>query len=125
MKNENNLFEIDEGVCDINIIHEEAINKVKQELLDENTYVELAETFKIFGNSTRLKILTLLAVEDLCVCDLSEVLKMSQSAVSHQLRTLRSQNLVKYTKEGKQARYSLADKHVIEILKIGIEHVLE
>lgn len=125
MKNENNLFEIDEGVCDINIIHEEAINKVKHELLDENTYVELAETFKIFGNSTRLKILTLLAVEDLCVCDLSEVLKMSQSAVSHQLRTLRSQNLVKYTKEGKQARYSLADKHVIEILKIGIEHVLE
>ena len=125
MKNENNLFEIDEGVCDIKVIHEESINKVKQELLDDETYMELAETFKLFGNPTRLKILTLLAVEDLCVCDISEVLNMSQSAVSHQLRTLRGKNLVKYTKEGKQARYSLADKHVIEILKIGIEHVLE
>lgn len=125
MKNENNLFEIDEGTCDIKVIHEEAMNRAKNELLDENTYLELSETFKIFGNSTRLKILTLLAVEDLCVCDISEVLNMSQSAVSHQLRTLRGKNLVKYTKEGKQARYSLADKHVIEILKIGIEHVLE
>lgn len=125
MTNQNNLFDIDEGTCDIRVIHEEAMNRAKAELLDEDTYLELADTFKIFGNSTRLKILTLLAIEDLCVCDISEVLKMSQSAVSHQLRTLRSKNLVKYTKEGKQARYSLADKHVIEILKIGIEHVLE
>lgn len=125
MKNGNNLFEIDEGVCDIEIIHEEAMKNAQKELMDEDTYFELAETFKIFGNPTRLKIMTLLSVEDLCVCDISEVLNMSQSAVSHQLRTLRSKNLVKYTKEGKQARYSLADKHVIEILKIGIEHVLE
>lgn len=66
-----------------------------------------------------------MSVEDLCVCDICEILNMSQSAVSHQLRTLRSKNLVKYTKEGKQARYSLADKHVVQILKIGIEHVLE
>ena len=125
MEHENNLFEIDEGTCDIKIINQEALDRAKNELLDEDTYLELSETFKIFGNPTRLKILTLLAVEDLCVCDISEVLSMSQSAVSHQLRTLRSKNLVKYTKEGKQARYSLADKHVIELLKIGIEHVLE
>ena len=125
MDNENNLFAVDEGVCDIKIIHQEAMDNAKKELLDEDTYQELSETFKIFGNPTRLKILTLLAVEDLCVCDISEVLSMSQSAISHQLRTLRSKNLVKFTKEGKQARYSLADDHVIELLKIGIEHVLE
>ena len=125
MDNENNLFAIDEGICDIKIIHQEAMDKAKKELLDDDTYQELSETYKIFGNPTRLKILTLLAVEDLCVCDISEILSMSQSAVSHQLRTLRSKNLVKFTKEGKQARYSLADEHVIELLKIGIEHVLE
>ena len=125
MKNRNFLFGDDEGTCDIKVIHEESMNRAKDALLDEDTYVELSETFKLFGNPTRLKILTLLAVEDLCVCDICEALAMSQSAVSHQLKTLRAKNLVKYTKEGKQARYSLADKHVIEILKIGIEHVLE
>jgi DNA-binding transcriptional ArsR family regulator len=125
MNNSNNLFNIDEGTCDIKVIHEIPIKKSKDALLDEETYLELSETFKIFGNSTRLKILTLLSVEDLCVCDISEILNLSQSAVSHQLSTLRSKNLVKYTKEGKQARYSLADKHVIDLLNIGIEHVLE
>jgi DNA-binding transcriptional ArsR family regulator len=125
MNNSNNLFNINEGTCDIKVIHEIPIKKSKDALLDKETYLELSETFKIFGNSTRLKILTLLSVEDLCVCDISEILNLSQSAVSHQLSTLRSKNLVKYTKEGKQARYSLADKHVIDLLNIGIEHVLE
>ena len=69
--------------------------------------------------------MSLLVIEDLCVCDICEILNMSQSAVSHQLRTLRSKNLVKYQKEGKLVRYSLADKHVVEILNMGIEHVLE
>lgn len=101
------------------------MKRAKEELLDEDTYMELSETFKLFGNPTRLKIMSLLIVEDLCVCDISEALNMSQSAVSHQLRTLRGKNLVKYVKEGKQARYSIADKHVIEILQKGIEHVLE
>lgn len=126
MKMENqNIFQNDEGTCDIKVIHKESIERAKDALLDQDTYMELAETFKLFGNPTRLKILSLLTMEDLCVCDLSETLNMSQSAVSHQLRILRERNLVKYNKEGKQARYSLADKHVIEILRIGIEHVLE
>ncbi|WP_455646039.1 ArsR/SmtB family transcription factor [Methanosphaera sp.] len=119
------FFNDGDDVCSITVLHEEQIKRAKEELLSESTYMELSETFKIFGNPTRLKIMSLLAVEDLCVCDICESLDMSQSAVSHQLRTLRSKNLVKYVKEGKQARYSLADKHVIEILKIGIEHVLE
>lgn len=125
MGNKNDVFNVGDDVCSINLIHENAIKNAKEEMLSEDTYIELSETFRLFGNPTRLKILTLLSVEDLCVCDISEILDMSQSAVSHQLRTLRGQNLVKYKKEGKQARYSLADKHVVEILKIGIEHVLE
>lgn len=122
---EDNLYNLGEDTCDITILHEEPIKRAKEKLMSENTYMELSETFKIFGNPTRLKILSLLSVEDLCVCDICEILGMSQSAVSHQLRTLRSKNLVKYTKEGKQARYSLSDKHVVQILKIGIEHILE
>ena len=122
---EDNLFNVGDDTCDITILNKKPIRRAKEQLMSENTYMELSETFKIFGNPTRLKILSLLSVEDLCVCDICEILNMSQSAVSHQLRTLRSKNLVKYTKEGKQARYSLADKHVVQILKIGIEHVLE
>ena len=125
MDNKKDIFNVGEDVCSINLIHEKPIQNAKKELLNEDTYIELAETFRLFGNPTRLKIMSLLSVEDLCVCDISEALSMSQSAVSHQLRTLRGQNLVKFKKEGKQARYSLADKHVVEILKIGIEHVLE
>ncbi len=125
MTNEERVYNVGNDTCDINLVHEKPIKNAKSNLLDDETYLELSETFKMFGNVTRLKIMSLLAIEDLCVCDLSEALEMSQSAVSHQLRVLRSKNLVKYIKEGKQARYSLADKHVIEILKIGIEHILE
>lgn len=125
MKEDQVLYNVGDDVCSINLIHEKQINNAKKEMLNEDIYMQLSETFRLFGNPTRLKIMTLLSVEDLCVCDICEILDMSQSAVSHQLRTLRGQNLVKYKKEGKQARYSLADKHVIEILKIGIEHTLE
>ncbi|MDY2744187.1 MAG: metalloregulator ArsR/SmtB family transcription factor [Methanosphaera sp.] len=122
---EDKLYNVGGDMCSIPVLHQEPIKRAKENLLNEEAYMELSDTFKIFGNPTRLKILSLLAVEDLCVCDISEALDMSQSAVSHQLRTLRSKNLVKFVKEGKQARYSLADRHVTEILKIGIEHVLE
>lgn len=120
-----NFFNDGDDTCDITVLHKEPIKRAKENLMSESTYMELSETFKIFGNPTRLKIMALLSVEDLCVCDICDILGMSQSAVSHQLRALRSKNLVKYTKEGKQARYSLADKHVVQILNIGIEHVLE
>ena len=116
---------IADDVCQIKEIHIDAIKKAKEGMDSEETYMKLEETFKIFGNTTRLKIMSLLVIEDLCVCDICEILNMSQSAVSHQLRTLRSKNLVKYQKEGKLVRYSLADKHVVEILNMCIEHVLE
>lgn len=125
MVDDQTIYNVGDDTCSINLIHEKQISNAKKEMLSEDTYMQLSETFRLFGNPTRLKIMTLLSVEDLCVCDICEILDMSQSAVSHQLRTLRGQNLVKYKKEGKQARYSLADKHVIEILKIGIEHTIE
>ena len=86
---EDNLFNVGDDTCDITVLHEKPIRRAKEQLMSENTYMELSETFKIFGNPTRLKILSLLSVEDLCVCDICEILNMSQSAVSHQLRTLR------------------------------------
>ncbi|MBE6493811.1 MAG: winged helix-turn-helix transcriptional regulator [Methanosphaera stadtmanae] len=125
MTNKEQVYNIGNDTCEINLVHEEPIKNAKSNMLDDETYLELSETFKMFGNVTRIKIMSLLTTEDLCVCDIAEALDMSQSAVSHQLRILRSKNLVKYIKEGKQARYSLADDHVIKILKIGIEHVLE
>lgn len=105
MDNQKDIYNIGEDVCSINLIHEKSVENAKKALLTEDVYTDLSDTFRIFGNPTRLKIMSLLAVEDLCVCDISEALSMSQSAVSHQLRTLRGQNLVKFKKEGKHAQF--------------------
>ena len=86
---------------------------------------DLAELFKIFGDSTRIKLLYALYESELCVCDLADVLGLTQSAVSHQLRLLKSSKLVKFRREGKTVFYSLADDHVIHILAQGMEHILE
>ena len=87
---------------------------------------DLAELFKIFGDSTRVKILyALLEVEELCVCDIASLMDVTQSAVSHQLRVLKSSKLVKFRKEGKTVYYSLADDHVCRILSQGMEHICE
>lgn len=87
---------------------------------------DLAELFKIFGDSTRVKILyALLEAEELCVCDIASLMDVTQSAVSHQLRVLKSSKLVKFRKEGKTVYYSLADDHVCRILSQGMEHICE
>ena len=112
-------------MCEIYDAHEDVISRVKERMVDEDQYSELAEFFKIFGNPTRLKILSLLAVEDLCVCDICDTLNLNQTTVSNQLRILRANNIVKYQKEGKMARYSLTDLHIEMIYKIGLEHILE
>lgn len=125
MNSKKTVYNNEEDICKVRIIHEDSIEHVKNEMIDEKTVMELSEIFKIFGDPTRIRIISLLTIEELCVCDLSEILGMSQSAVSHQLRTLRGKNLVKFRKEGKQAYYSLADKHVLEILNIGVNHVHE
>ena len=102
-----------------------AIERAKKHVLDDDEYSDLSEFFKIFGNPTRLKIISLLSYEDLCVCDICESLGLNQNAVSNQLRILRAHNIVKFEKEGKQARYSLTDLHVEMIYKMGLEHLNE
>ena len=124
MKNDN-LENKNDDVCEVFDSHEDAVARVKEQMLIEEEYSDLSEFFKIFGNPTRLKIISLLSVEDLCVCDISEALELNQTTVSNQLRILRANNIVKYQKEGKMARYSLTDSHIEMIYKVGLEHILE
>lgn len=121
----NNLENTKEDVCEVFNSHEDAVDRVKERMHSGEEYSALSEFFKIFGNSTRLKIISLLCVEDLCVCDICDALELNQTTVSNQLRILRANNIVKYQKEGKMARYSLTDLHIEMIYKIGLEHILE
>ncbi len=115
----------EEGKCKTYFIHEDAVKKVREDIPKEELLIDLADFFKIFGDTTRIRILSALFVTEMCVCDLSEVLGVSQSAMSHQLKTLRQAGLVKFRKEGKSAIYSLKDNHVKQIIDIGIAHITE
>lgn len=105
--------------------HEDLVDKVNQDMPDEEILYDLAELFKIFGDSTRIKILYVLFETEMCVYDIAQLLHMTQSAISHQLRALKQSKLVKYRREGKTVFYSLADGHVRTILGQGMEHVAE
>ena len=111
--------------CEFMHLHREIIDKVKREMSEDELLYDLAELFKIFGDSTRVKILYALLEAELCVCDIARLLDVTQSAVSHQLRLLKASKLVKFRREGKTVYYSLADDHVISILSQGMEHILE
>ena len=111
--------------CEDHVIHQEIAEAARKDLPDEDELFDLAELFKIFGDSTRVKILYLLFESEMCVCDIAEVLGVTVSAVSHQMRVLKSAKLVKFRKEGKSVFYSLADEHVGSILAQGLEHVRE
>ena len=112
--------------CQEEELHPEAIHRVREKLPQDEVLYDLAELFKIFGDSTRVKILyALLEAEELCVCDIASLMDVTQSAVSHQLRVLKSSKLVKFCKEGKTVYYSLADDHVCRILSQGMEHICE
>ena len=124
MENDN-LENKDDDICEVFDSHEDAVARVKEKMPSEEEYSDLSEFFKIFGNPTRLKIISLLSVEDLCVCDICDALELNQTTVSNQLRILRANNIVKYQKEGKMARYSLTDDHIEMIYKVGLEHILE
>jgi ArsR family transcriptional regulator len=106
-------------------IHEDVVKKVNEQMPDEEMLYDLAELFKIFGDSTRIRILFALFESEMCVCDIAQLLGMSQSAISHQLRALKQSKLVKYRREGKTVFYSLADDHVKTIVDQGLEHVSE
>lgn len=112
-------------ICKTNIIHKEIIKKVINKIPEDEILYELADFFKVFGDTTRIKILNLLFNHEMCVCDISYTLKISQSAISHQLRILRKSKLVKYRKEGKVVYYSLDDEHVSKIYNMALEHIME
>ncbi|MFK5952881.1 MAG: metalloregulator ArsR/SmtB family transcription factor [Desulfobacterium sp.] len=112
-------------VCQVQCIHPEAVGRVKEQMPSQDILMDLADFFKVFGDHTRIRILTALYREELCVCDLVEVLGMNQSAVSHQLRVLRGAKVVKFRKEGKMVFYSLDDEHVCELLSDGLAHIQE
>ena len=111
--------------CDSIEVHEELLKIVKETMPEEGRLFELAELFKVFGDSTRIRILFVLFEAEVCVCDLASALNMTQSAISHQLRILKQSRLVKSRREGKSVFYSLADSHVRTIISQGMEHVEE
>lgn len=111
--------------CEYCEVHKDLVTKVTNRMPDEDELYDLAELFKVFGDSTRIRILSVLIGEEMCVCDLAEVLSMNQSAISHQLKILKQAKLVKNRREGKQVYYSLSDDHVSTILAMGLEHIEE
>lgn len=112
-------------VCEENCIHNDTVASAKSQLPDEDSLFDLAELFKVFGDSTRVKILYILFESEMCVCDIAESLSMTVSAISHQLRILKNAKLIKFRKDGKNVIYSLADEHVARILDQGMEHICE
>lgn len=112
-------------ICECNTIHTDTIYSVKEHMPQEEILYDLAELFKVFGDTTRVKILCALFESEMCVCDISALLGMTQSAISHQLRVLKSAKLIKNRKEGKVVYYSLADDHVKHIFDQGLSHVME
>lgn len=111
--------------CSCSIIHEDVVNKVKKCIPQEETLYDLADLFKVLGDSTRIKILCALFQAEMCVCDIAALLGMTQSAISHQLRVLKQARLVKYRKDGKVVYYSLDDDHVKSIFNQGLTHIAE
>jgi ArsR family transcriptional regulator len=112
-----------EFTCDCSIIHEDIVKKVLKNMPNNQMFYNLADLFKIFGDTTRTKILWALDQNELCVCDIANILNMTKSAVSHQLGTLRKTNIVKCRKVGKTVYYSLDDNHVKKLFELGIEHI--
>ena len=111
--------------CDCNLIHEEVVERAGRKMPPEENLYDLAELFKVFGDSTRIKIIWALFEEEMCVCDIACLLNMTQSAISHQLRVLKQARLVKPRREGKNIYYSLDDQHIEAIFNQGMKHINE
>lgn len=114
-----------ELLCDCDVIHEELVNNAKSKLLDEDKLLQISDFYKALSDSTRIKIINLLEKSELCVCDISVILNMTKSAVSHQLKNLREINLIKCKRKGKEIWYTLADDHVKQVFDISLGHILE
>ncbi len=114
-----------EGRCEVASIHEDRVRSARRALHDGQTTLQLCETFKMLSDPTRLKIVLALAKEELCVCDVAALLGMTDSAISHQLRLLKTMRVVKYRREGKMAYYSLDDEHVEDLIRFALRHARE
>ena len=112
-------------VCSFLHVHEDLVKKVQDAIPDEEDLYSLADFFKVFADSTRLRILYVLLCSETCVCDIAQLLGMTQPAISHQLRILKQMNLVRARRDGKTIFYSLADDHIASILSQGMEHIKE
>ena len=124
-KGVNRMAMNDVECCDFYQVHEDVVKAVTAKMPDEDELYDLAEIFKVFGDSTRIKILYVLFESEMCVCDIAQLLNMNQSAISHQLKILKQNRLVKSRREGKAVFYSLADGHVRTIINQGLEHIEE
>ena len=120
-----NSLENEVPQCEFISVHEDIVRRVEEVMPDEQELLDLAEFFKIFGDSTRIKILYVLSQSEMCVCDIANPLQMGQSAISHQLRVLKQMRLVTFRRDGKTVFYSLADGHIQTILAQGMEHISE
>ncbi|MCI8658846.1 MAG: winged helix-turn-helix transcriptional regulator [Lachnospiraceae bacterium] len=117
--------EVVEGACEYMHVHKEIVERVEKVMPGEQQLLDLSEFFKVFGDSTRIKILYVLGQSEMCVCDIATLLQMGQSAISHQLRVLKQMRLVSFRREGKTVFYKLADSHIQMILNQGMEHIGE
>ncbi|MGI6325832.1 MAG: ArsR/SmtB family transcription factor [Saccharofermentanales bacterium] len=115
----------DDALCSVTIIHEDILSKVRKEMTEDIRLVQMAELFKALDDPTRLKIINALLLAEMCVCDISALLNMTQPAISHHLKVLRQTQLIKYRREGKIVYYSLDDDHVELLFRQGLAHVIE
>lgn len=115
----------DDALCSVTIIHEDILSKVRKEMTEDSRLVQMAELFKALDDPTRLKIINALLLAEMCVCDISALLNMTQPAISHHLKVLRQTQLIKYRREGKIVYYSLDDDHVELLFRQGLAHVIE
>lgn len=114
---------INEYNCDCNVIHESAVKEVKKSMLSDKVINEVASFFKIVGDPTRTKILSILDKNELCVCDIANLLNMTKSSISHQLKTLKEASIVKSKKDGKEVYYTLDDEHISEVFEVALYHI--
>lgn len=111
-------------ICDCSVIHDDVVNSVRENMPDDDLLFDVSDFFKILGDSTRLRILWALDKSEMCVCDIANLLNMTKSSISHQLKVLKENRLVKNRKVGKEVYYSLNDEHVKMVLEIAIEHIV-
>ena len=115
----------DPEFCNITIIHEDILKKVRKKLSDEANFHKMSEMFKVMNDPTRLRIINALMISEMCVCDITALLGMTQPSISHHLKVMRQSELVKYRRDGKIIYYSLDDEHIGLLFRTGLEHAQE